>query len=60
MEKKVYLVYASSKGCKDLVYCTIDKADAFVQADAFKRDAVGLPYTVNYRVYEMPLNGFGF
>lgn len=57
MEKKVYLIYKSSRGCKDLVYCTVDKEQAFNVAYKLQAEFEGAKYRFNFRVYEMPLNG---
>lgn len=51
MEKKVYMVYESSKGRKDLIYCTDDRENAIINARNWSRS---LP-RFSYRIYEVPL-----
>lgn len=56
MEKKVYLVYESSKGRKDVVFISLDKDFACRTASRWNHDedlrSVGFRYTV----YEFPLD----
>lgn len=51
MEKKVYLVYESSKGRKDLIYITDDCENAVINA----RNWSALLPQFTYRIYEVPL-----
>lgn len=58
MEKKVYAVYRSTKGCKDLVYVFADRLTAEANAKRWTAEDKGkYSYTVNYRVYEVPFFG---
>lgn len=51
MEKKVYLIYESSKGRKDLVFVHEDREFCCSVARDWKRD---FPL-VTFRVYEVPV-----
>lgn len=55
MEKKVFLLYASSKGSKDLVTVFLDLDAAKFCRDKLQVDA---EKGVNYRLYSVPVDSW--
>lgn len=56
MEKKVFVVYESSKGRKDVVLISLDKHFACKCASCWNHDGDLRSFGFRYTVYEFPLD----